>query len=315
MKLNKILILSIFLLFSGCFNNTQTIYFSKIKYPKWYLTPPKDNNIYVYSTGIGINKEQAIKNALVNFISKYEIEINSKMQIKKQQWYGGLVNENTKYIVNAKTNNLKICCYKVLKVKQIDFDKIVVLIQINKQKLSKYYTKKLKKDFAFFVYLYDNLKKFPPIKRYLMLKQIMKNLKKEEKIIQFVKQITPETNLKNYEKFINKIKDKIGGVEVSIKNINCPKIFVNDITKYLTQKGFVVIPNSDNKLELKCIIKTDKNQYLTLKKYIINISNYYKDKLYFKNVFIVVLPENSSLDNILYNEIKNKKIEKFFNFN
>jgi len=316
-KIKVIFLTFVFFIISGCsYNNLNKNKIEQTVYPQWFLNPPQDNEVYAYSTGEGITKDKAIKDALNNFISKYNIIISSNLNIKKQYWYGGLVNEKNEYIINTKIEPTKLCCYKVIKVKQYSYDNFLVLVKFNKKKLIDNYIESLNTDFANFSNIFKNIKNMPVIEQYFILLELNEQLKKELKIINFLKAIKPNFDIKSYKKLIIKIQKKYHNIKnnlvINIKNINCPKEIENDIEKYLTKNKIKIFKNNNLILVLKCTEKIENNKYLQLKIYNINMNIYYKQQLFDKNIFNIILPINASLNGILYNKLKNKNLQEFF---
>ena len=125
----KRLIILFGLLFISCSSNP----------PEWYNKIYNDNNYFIYSTGVGKTKKEAINNALANISSKVSVIIKSIYKSKKYQYKGddtSVYSNNSIFDIEAKTNPITFTQYKILKIEKKE--KYYVLIKINRLKNAKY---------------------------------------------------------------------------------------------------------------------------------------------------------------------------------
>ena len=61
---------------------------AKKELPSWYLNPPKDTITSIYGVAVGENRDDAIKLALTDMISKLGIKIESAYESTTKEEYG-----------------------------------------------------------------------------------------------------------------------------------------------------------------------------------------------------------------------------------
>jgi len=125
----KRLIFIALIFFIGCSTNP----------PKWYNKIYNDNSYYIYATGDGANKKEAINSALANASSKIAIVVKSMFKSLKYQYKGNDTNSyssNSILDIETKTNPITFTDYKIVKLEKKD--KYYVLIKINRYKNAKY---------------------------------------------------------------------------------------------------------------------------------------------------------------------------------
>ena len=126
----KKLIIFLAILFISC---------SSPKPPKWYNKIYNDNNFFVYSTGVGQTKKEAITNALANASAKISVIVQSHYKSLKYQYKGddtSNYSNNSIFNIETKTNPITFTQYKILKLQ--NNDKYYVLLKINRLKNAKY---------------------------------------------------------------------------------------------------------------------------------------------------------------------------------
>ncbi len=109
------------------------------KPPKWYEKIYTDNQNFIYATGSGKTKQEAINYALANASSKISIVVKSIYKSKKYSYKGDdtySYSNSTLLDIQTKTNPITFSEYKVLKLEKKD--KYYVLIKINRYKNAKF---------------------------------------------------------------------------------------------------------------------------------------------------------------------------------
>ena len=302
----------LFLLILGCRSNQVTVHKPK-PLPSWYLKPPKSDKRYVYVTGSGINKNTAVINALSNFIALYSIKISSSLTINKFNSNGGLYNRSSKYDVKAVIGKLKVTNYEILKVYPYRYNKILVLVRVDKEKLFDNLKNKLDEKFASYKMRYQQYEQENPIKQLIDLELLQKDLQKELEYIDILKIMNKKFNEKPYINFIRKVDKKILDLKKSIKiDLKSNNYYIKkDIEKFLLKKGLKV-GKSNIKLNVK-VNKKESKQIMNLVVFNIYYELMTKNNIIASNSIKIILPKHSNLNNALYEEIKDKSLKDFFN--
>jgi hypothetical protein len=107
--------------------------------PAWYLQPVKDDNTYLYATGAGNSRQEAVNEALGFIASKVNVTVNSSFETSKGIFENGGHSDSYKQLrkkTSSKTQNINFADYNVIKEKNTG-GKWYVLIRINKYKNAK----------------------------------------------------------------------------------------------------------------------------------------------------------------------------------
>ncbi len=311
--MHKIFLFFLFLfIISGCSSHTYVAPKPK-KLPVWYLNPPKNSENIVYVTGSGINKKEAILNALSNFIAGYSIKISSVLNINKKSFGGGLYNKNVNYDVKAVISGFEVSDYEVVKVYQYKFDNVLVLVKVDTSKLFDIQKAKLDDRFNRYRLEFRTLLKENKIKRLIGLENLLRKLDKEKNYLYVLKGMNPKFDIKKYLTFIDTVYNTYLRTKTSLKIcVKCNVLPIKrDIEKYLIKHN-VKIGNSDTVLDVK-INKKSSDSIMSLEVYNIYLILKKEDTVIGSNGFKIVVPKNANLNNQLYDEIKNLNIKEFFN--
>lgn len=260
--MRQILIILI-IFFIGCTTNP----------PKWYNKIYTDNKYYIYATGSGKTKEEAINSALANASAKIAIVVKSMYKSLKYQYSDNTTStySNTSILdIQTSTNPITFTNYKILKLEKKD--KYYVLLKIDRYKNAKYMCQSLSipslnlDTLNLFLHYKDiiNLinKKIDKVKNinaiYPLCKGKLKTLiSLKQKVISNYNKLSYQINSNN-----NLIKNIITSI-ISIKKSSKGKIKIFVKTK-INHKNINIYKITSIKIFL--IIKTDngsKNYYLT----------------------------------------------------
>ena len=208
--------------------------------PKWYTKIYNDNKNFIYATGEGYTKKEAINNALANASAKIAIEVKSIYKNIKYQYKekNNITSSNTSFIdIQTKTKPIIFNSYKLLKLQKED--KYYVLLKIDRYKNAKFMCQKIQ---------------MPQINNddiYILLnyKKILKNLNQKIDQIQTINTLYPVCGKKLNQ--ITNLKDKI------IKKYNSLtySIYSNDKKIKSIISSNLDIKNSKNG-KIKIIINT-----------------------------------------------------------
>jgi TusA-related sulfurtransferase len=304
--------LSLFLLI-GCAEHKVHVSSKPKPIPNWYLNPPQGNKNIVYVSGSGINKKQAVLNALSNFISRYSVTISSNFESKVKSFGSGLYNKHSVKEIKATVKQFEVSNYKVVKAEQYSFDKFFVLIKVDINKLYENVKNKLDNRFVDYKNQFNSIIKENLLKQFIELNKLYSKLKQKEDYIFILKIMNKNFNEKKYLAFINKVKNRLYTVKnnLYIQVISNNKSISEDIKKYLTDKG-IKLGKSDIKIKINVNKKISTN-YIQLTTYNIHINVEYKNEIIGSNYFKIVVPPNTNINGYLFNQIKNQSLEKFLN--
>jgi hypothetical protein len=310
--MKKFIFLFSFLFLVGCGSNN--VYVSKPKpIPSWYLNPPQSTQQFVYVTGSGIDKKEAILNALSNFISRYSITISSDFETKSESFGGGLYNKNSVNNIKATVKKFEVSNYDVIKARQYSFDKFFVLVRVDINKLYQNVKNSLDNRFKEYKKEYHLISSENPLNKLIDLNKLYSKIKEEKNYISILKVMNNNFNEEPYLSFINKVKNRLyslkNSIHIEIDSDN--NIFAEDVKKYLINKG-IKIGRSDIKLEIN-INKRNSYSFVKLVTYQIYINVKYKNNIIGNNFFKVVTTQNSTVNGYLFNDIKNLSLEEFLN--
>ena len=127
--MKKLIGILVFIFFVSCASNP----------PKWYEKIYTDNSYFIYSTGAGKTKQEAINTALANASSKVAVIVRSTYNSLKYSYKGNdtsAYSNTSVFDIQTKTNPLTFTDYKILKLEKKD--KYYVLLKINRYKNAKF---------------------------------------------------------------------------------------------------------------------------------------------------------------------------------
>ena len=130
------LILSISLLFSGCSSKKQVVAVKK-ELPSWFLTIQANNDSYIYGTGEGKTKEEAIANALSFMVSTLSVSIASDFQANTVVKEGYNSSNKSTYTSNIQSDvkKIRISNYELIESEELGFKKHIVMLRSDKKAL------------------------------------------------------------------------------------------------------------------------------------------------------------------------------------
>ena len=309
--MKKFIFFFIFILLAGCAHNKPAVAKPK-PMPAWYLNPPQSNNKIVYVTGAGINKKEALLNALSNFISRYSVTISSQFQSKSQDFGGGIADKNAAYNIKATVKKFEVSNYEIVKTERYKFDQFLVLIKVDTNKLYENVKNKLDNRFEEYKSAYKNILQENPLKQLIDLQKLSSKLENEKNYIYILKTMNQNFNSNQYLSFINKVKNRLDSLKNSIHvqiSSNNFKI-VEDIKRYLTSNGINI---GSSQIKLIADVKKRKSSTMNLIVYEVYLTTKYRGSIVGSNYFKIIVPQNADINGYLFNDIKNMSIEKFFN--
>ena len=275
-----ILTVSVFLL-TGCFG-VRAKSTAEGGVPKWYTTPPNNNGVFLYGTGAGYSKDDAINSALDNMVSRLSISIQSTYKNKTRVESGEFNSYYKKSEKNIKSEvaKIRVSNYDVSKSYTADDGTIYMLVRSNKDKffnsLKKELDIKIKK-------AKDNIalnSNANVLKRYSFYKAAVKNLSSIVPNLLVLNVLNEDFNDKKYLNTIAKLNKDFENLKKSISfyivaDKNSLKL-VEPIRVALTNAHLKVVrkkPNSKNGLiiVINSRVKNTKTMGMQVAKFAVDI--------------------------------------------
>ncbi|WP_373071614.1 hypothetical protein [Sulfurimonas sp.] len=130
-KISYIFLISIAILFSGCLNKKPSV--KKVQTPTWVKTMPKDNTKFTYGVGISKTREDALKEALNDVVSKFGVKVKSSFTNKEivDGYYSKSISSSN---IEASVEKIKVTNYNVEKSARISYKEYAVLIKVDNEK-------------------------------------------------------------------------------------------------------------------------------------------------------------------------------------
>lgn len=243
----------------GQYNATPTPNHTKIPPPKWvYSIPPTDTDMYLYGQGIGKNREDAIKKALNDMLSKLSISVESTFKSKEKvenRYYSSTVTSEIK----ASVKKIKINNYKVVKSYKISYREFAVLIEVDRRKLFNGLSLDIEnKESAIRKKLLDMDSK-DRITQYNIAIKMLHKTKELESLLAVMKTLNPSFNIQKHRAFIARVEriyeEVSKNLSFNIRGSAKSKVFVEKIKNFLAQKGFRLSKNSENAVNVIVNVK------------------------------------------------------------
>ena len=229
---------------------------SKPDIPKWYLNTPKDNSLYLYGSGEGYDRNEAINSALSFIGSKLKVKISSTFQSEKSYIdYNGKedVYKNMSQNIKSTIDNFTFYNYQIDKIKKID-DKYYALIKINRQTNAQKIIQDIK----------NSLKNLPALTNSAI--ENLKNAKKAQKTIiklknryKLAKILNPQIQNINFPKKYEKI------IRNTTFNVYSNSTFLKNYLLNTISKKYTISNSPKIKVIANIYLKTKKivGEYLT----------------------------------------------------
>ncbi len=252
-KTNQIVKTSLALLttfvISGCYSSQPSVAKS---YPVWYTKVQQDSFSYYYGVADGINKTDAINNALNQIASKISVTIESNFESSRYVDNENL-NEFSKSEIKNKVAKINFNNYTILKEQKVG-NSYVVSLKVNRLTLAKNMEEKIENSLSNISSKLDaNYKNIvQKLRNYSDAKQKLKELEKD---VFLASSISSSVDLKEYLDTIHKLNKKILKFKNSISfKIDGDSNYKNVLSELINEKGYKV-KNYNSNLYLKISVK------------------------------------------------------------
>lgn len=241
-KLHILVLVSLVSFFVGC-GSTKVAPPKKVELPSWIKIQPQDTKKITYGLGIDKNREDALKSALNDVVSKLGIKIESNFS-NKQIVDGYYSRSITTSDIKTDVSKIRVTNYDVEKSHRVSYREYAVLIKVDNKK----FFSSLKKDIdnmrKNIQNEYANSKRLDSISRYRVKTSISKVCDRLLSNTLVAKELSNNFNTKPYFDFVSKMKkdyqDERNKLNFYISGNSNSKNFAQIIKQQLLDKGFNV---------------------------------------------------------------------------
>ncbi len=168
-----LILFAVTLLFNGCGAEKKPLVTAPKALPSWYTNPPQSNDRYLYEVAEGLDKKEAIANALELMVSTLSITIESAYKSKKTVRSGAVESyehdvDNT---IQTEVKAIRISNYSVVESAEQGFRHHLVLIKSDKVQLFNSLKKELDEKIALLKSQESNIKNKNVIEQLRFYKQ------------------------------------------------------------------------------------------------------------------------------------------------
>ena len=268
-------LLVIFVLFFIACGSTPTPPKKVTPPPTWvYSILPNDTSTKMYGLGVGKNREDAIKVALNDMVSRLNVTLKSSFRSKEKV---------TKYSqssvvtsdIESTVSDIKINNYKVIKSYKISYKEFAVMIETNKQKFVAGLKANLKDDEESISQSLKSVLSRDIITRYNMKKLLAKEAKKLNTSVNIIAILDKQFNAQKNRNFILSIENEYlkesNNLKFFVQSDFKSRKFAKKIQNFLAQKHFQISSNKRDSVLLS--IKSKRNLNKSIVKIVVfNIS-------------------------------------------
>jgi len=216
--------------------------------PNWYSSPTTDTPNYWFDTGVGTNKNEAIRKALSNIASKISVKVNSKFIDILREHNGHSENFNES-AVEVSVENIQLPGYEIQQIQE-SMDKVYVLLRVSKQK----FLNEKKNDFRIknktIKNMYSQMKTGHPI-------EIIKGKNKFNKLVSqamttaiilsnFNERYAIDKCLNEYMAYQKNIQSIMTSLNICIKSDPHSRLIASHIKELLTAENIHVVDQLSN---------------------------------------------------------------------
>lgn len=142
-------LLALLFLFVGCSSDKKMVVVQKKEFPSWINNPPNSEE-FLYASGEGRTKEEAVANALSSMISTLSVSISSKFSASNIVKEGYNSSNQSTYTneVQSDVKKIRISNYEVVDAKTMGYKKEIVLIKSKKREIFESLVYELEQNFA-----------------------------------------------------------------------------------------------------------------------------------------------------------------------
>lgn len=324
---NSILVSFLIVLFAGCGSKTPAPVKKEVQVPAWVNSVlPSDTATKMYGMSIEKNRDQAIKAALNDMVSRLGTTIESSFESnqKVENSYSNLTVKNS---IKADISKIKINNYKVVKSHRIKYNEFAVMIESDKQK----FMSGLKEDYFIqkksLQQRYDALRNQDPLKRYNGKKKIAQEAQALTSTLLILSELDKSFDIKSNMSFIEEKKkaflDESSSLRFYINGDRKSVKFADKIKNYLAQKGYNIVNSSKGAVNVKLSTSDNVNKGdISIAVLTLNVGVYSDTERIGGKIIIMKERYNSSVESVYKNaaihfeqDIQSKGINELIGIN
>jgi len=144
------ILLAILLVFTACGSQKERVVVKEKSLPAWYFKPPSATDNIIYSVGEGINKKEAVTNALSSLLATLSVSISSKFSAKSIIKEGRVYSKDATYTneIQSEVKKIRISNYEVVDIEKLGFKRYAVLVKLDKKRFFQSLKKELDQKFT-----------------------------------------------------------------------------------------------------------------------------------------------------------------------
>jgi len=218
------------------------------KIPEWYLNPSKDNDIFWFDSGQGIDKEKAVISALNNIASKISVTVNSDFHNVTKE-INGIPDSFSESKIELSVNKTTFPGFEIVRIGQIN-NTTYVIVKVNKQKFIEAKNNDFNLKNNQINLLFNQIKKQHELDILKHKDDLKKQIEEAEPIAKILSTFNVKSPLKicisDYTNFINILNSKIASLNFCIYNDPQTKIIADHIKELLTNENIHIVNRISN---------------------------------------------------------------------
>lgn len=223
--------------------------------PSWVTNPQNDTQQYMYGVAINRDRDTAVKDALVNMVSKLGVSIQSTYESNQEvsKYYDKSVSTNK---IKSDVAKIKVNNYEIVQSQRLSYKEFAVMIQTDKKKFYEGLVEELDAHKKSIEQRLNFLKDDDTLKRYNVKKKLSLEAEGLKSNILILSALDKSFDKNSYLDFVSQIEkefmDEQKELSFYVEGDAKSAGFVNSIKKYLAQKGFKLANNQKkNSLHVK----------------------------------------------------------------
>jgi len=180
MKKLSVLTLLLFVgaLFVGCGSQKRAVVVQPKELPSWYTSAPHSTDTELYALGEGVNKEEAIANALSMMASTLSVSVSSdfRAQTVVKEGHISSVDRTYESDIQSRVKEMRISHYELLNAESLGFKRYAVLVRSNKKKLYESMLQEMRQEFAILEHREKNMANASGLQRLSFYKESLRSL-------------------------------------------------------------------------------------------------------------------------------------------
>jgi hypothetical protein len=261
---------AIVLFMNGCSSQPKSVQKVQSSVPSWFLNPPSDNNAYMYGVAMGKDRDDAVKAALADMVSKLSIDLKSSYS-SDQSVNDYYTKQKITNKIQTEVASIKINNYDIMQAKLVGYDRYAVLIRTDKRKFVNGLIDTLASEKSTIDLEYSLLKNKDSIARYNSLKKMSLQVKKIKHTLSIINElkssISPDKKfnqliyIADIVKIQQHFEDQKNRLNFYIAADKKASVFVDAVKNFLASKGL----NVSNATDKNSVIINMKSDHLIYK--------------------------------------------------